>query len=93
MRKWQGMHANYRFRMEPLFAGEDPHFRLAVGMAGEQDAELIPASQSAFAHQLPLEEYHVDPVEVQIELTCLLEWLSNRLRAEADTSGSDEGRC
>lgn len=85
------MHANYRFRMEPLFAGEDPYFRLSVGMAGEQDFELIPAAQSAFAHQIRLEEYHADPVEVQIELTCLLEWLGGRSRGEIVSAGSDEG--
>lgn len=82
------MHANYRFRIQPLFAGEDPYFRLTVGMAGERDFELIPIHCSAFAQLGDFGEYHSSPVDVQLELTALLEWLAERAAASPEGAGN-----
>lgn len=72
------MFSNYRFRIQPLFGGAIPCFRLVIGMVDERDFEMIPAHRSAFAHRLPLKGFHPTEAEVQIELTCLLELLQNR---------------
>lgn len=73
-----GMHTNYRFRIQPLVGGAEPCFRLAVGMADKHAYEMIPVHRTAFARRLPLKEFHPTEAEVQIELTCLLELLQSR---------------
>lgn len=78
MKRLESVHTNYRFRIQPLFGGAAPCFRLTVGMVDERDFELIPGHESAFAHRLPLKEFHSSEADVQFELTCLLEWLHGR---------------
>lgn len=73
-----GMHATYRFRIQPLFGRTEPCFQLTVGMAEDRDFELIPAHRAAFAQRFGLREFHSSQAEVQLELTSLLEWLAAR---------------
>ena len=80
------MQFNYRFRIQPLFGGVEPCFRLVIGMAEDRDFEMIPAHLSAFAHRLSLKEFHQTEAEVQIELTNLLHLLEGRKRLAVTSS-------
>jgi hypothetical protein len=74
------VHANYRFHIRPL-VGAVPCYQLTVGMIDERDIEMIPAHRTAFAHHLPLKQFHSSEADVQTELKALLEWISARRQA------------
>jgi hypothetical protein len=72
------MHENYRFHIQPLVGGGETFFQLTMGMAEEQEADLIPVCRTAFAQRLVVQEFHTTEVDVQVELTALLDWLDGR---------------
>jgi hypothetical protein len=49
-----------------------------MGLTDDPNFEFVPVHRTAFAKKLLLEAAHPSPIEAQLELSNLLEWLNTR---------------
>ncbi len=56
-----------------------------MALADEPNFEYVPVHRTAFAKKLSLEVAHPSPLEAQLELSNLLEWLNTRAGLSGNT--------
>ncbi len=62
-----------------------------MGLTDEPNFEFVPVHRTAFAKKMLLEVAHPSPIEAQLELSNLLEWLNTRLGISGHTDFTHPG--